>query len=131
MPIFMSGFNCLVQPTLGEGFGLPGLQAMSVGLPVITPAITGCGDYACDDTAFLLHPASFRMIPCLDSHSPYQGLSWPIFDIEELRQQMRRVYEDQRLRDEKAICAMKFVHNVFNYEQTEKRWSDMIMEMGF
>lgn len=131
LPIFMSGFNCLVQPTLGEGFGLPGLQAMAVGLPVITPAFTGCGDYACDDTAFLLHPASFRMINCLDSHSPYQGLSWPVYSTKELRKQMRIVYENKKLREEKANCARKFVHNTFNYEQTEKRWSDMIRKMGF
>ena len=56
-----SACDCLVHPFRGEGFGLPVVEAMACGLPVI---VTGAGpalDYATDETAFLI-PATTRPV---------------------------------------------------------------------
>lgn len=43
--------DCFVHPTGGEGFGLPALEAMATGLPVITSAWSGQMEYLRDDVA--------------------------------------------------------------------------------
>lgn len=54
-----SGFDCLLTTTQGEGWGLPMLEAMACGVPVIAPNWSGLGSWAhnaaylvdCDSTA--------------------------------------------------------------------------------
>ena len=49
--------DCLAQPYRGEGFGLPMVEAMACGLPVVVTGLGAALDYCDDDTAYLL-PAS-------------------------------------------------------------------------
>jgi glycosyltransferase involved in cell wall biosynthesis len=57
LPLFYSGAACFVYPSLFEGFGLPVLEAMACGTPVVTsnraalPELTG-------DAALLVDPES-------------------------------------------------------------------------
>jgi len=129
MPKFIKSADCLVSPTLGEGFGLPGLQAMAVEVPVIISDWSGCQDYANEKTAFLLHPASFKKISRLDDVSQYKDLEWPVFSMEELKEKMRIVVEDKRLRAEKAQKAYDFVHERFSFDVVRKRFEEIVTKL--
>jgi glycosyltransferase involved in cell wall biosynthesis len=56
-----SGAYCLVFPSLYEGFGLPPVEAMNFGCPVIT-SNTSCLPEICGDAALYVDPYSIRDI---------------------------------------------------------------------
>ena len=56
-----SGCHCLVFPSLYEGFGLPILEAMRCGAPVITSNVSSCPEVA-GDAAILVNPYNINEI---------------------------------------------------------------------
>jgi glycosyltransferase involved in cell wall biosynthesis len=55
LPLFYNGANLFVYPSLYEGFGLPPIEAMACGVPVIT-ANTSCLPEIVGDAALLVNP---------------------------------------------------------------------------
>ncbi len=55
MTALFNGCHCFVFPSLYEGFGLPILEAMQCGAPVITSDISSCPEVAAE-AAFLVDP---------------------------------------------------------------------------
>ena len=55
------GAVCLVVPSLYEGFGLPALEAMACGTPVIAADNTSLPE-VCGDAAVLVHPLDIRAL---------------------------------------------------------------------
>jgi glycosyltransferase involved in cell wall biosynthesis len=116
LPGYIKSFDCVINPTYGEGFGLTGLQALALGVSLITTNHSGCTDYAKNNNSFLLHPKGFEKVPCLDNISQFRNQEWPILDVEELVYLMRAVYLDKILREARIsnglITAGKFSHGL-------------------
>lgn len=55
LPIFYNGAEVLVYPSFYEGFGLPPLEAMACGTPVIASNVTSLPE-VCYDSALLINP---------------------------------------------------------------------------
>jgi glycosyltransferase involved in cell wall biosynthesis len=61
LPAFYAGAIALVYPSLYEGFGLPPLEAMACGCPVIVSNTSSLPE-VCGDSAFYINPASIEDI---------------------------------------------------------------------
>jgi glycosyltransferase involved in cell wall biosynthesis len=77
-----------VAPSRGEGFGLPFMEAMRFGLPLIVTAWGGQTDFVSDDNAWLIDYKFAAARTHLDAgHS-----AWAEPDVEHLAKLMREVY---------------------------------------
>ena len=61
VPLLMSGAKIFLFPSLYEGFGLPPLEAMACGTPVVTASTSSLPEVA-GDAALLADPYSVREI---------------------------------------------------------------------
>jgi glycosyltransferase involved in cell wall biosynthesis len=75
LPTLYSGAVCFAFPSLYEGFGLPVLEAMACGTPVVTSNVSSLPEVA-GDAALTIDP----------------------YNVEELAEALRRVIEDEALR---------------------------------
>ena len=129
MPAFIRSADCLVSPTLGEGAGLVGLQAMAVDVPVIVTNFSGVKEYANEQTATLIEPEGMRKIENLDSYVQFQGCTWPFVSVPGIRKAMRQVKDDYEVAQAKAKFAYQYVKDRFNYQVTADKFKKMIKEI--
>jgi glycosyltransferase involved in cell wall biosynthesis len=77
LPALYSGATCFAFPSLYEGFGLPVLEAMACGTPVVTSNVSSLPEVA-GDAALMVNP----------------------YDVEAIADALRRLIDDSALRTE-------------------------------
>lgn len=94
---FHQSFDCFVSTHRGEGWGVPQMEAMLLGKPIISTKFGGIHEWLHDkEDAFLV---SYKMIPLISNSRNQQWYrpdqNWADVDIAEFRKVMRFVYENQ------------------------------------
>lgn len=116
MPGLYAACDCLVHPYRGEGFGLPVLEAMACGLPVIVTAGGATDDFCTARDAFLI-PSRPRRFTSEDIQY-VGGTGWVLEpDLETLKQTLRHVYEHPGEAREKAAEALERVRAEYPWER--------------
>lgn len=106
--------HCGVFPTRAEGIGLPIMEAMACGLPVIASHNSGITEYANEQNAILLKNLAAEPVYCpIFFRNPGEMGTWDSPDVEELTEKMRWVvnhYDEARRIGAQAADWMKYRH---------------------
>lgn len=97
MPSVYAGADAFVLPSRGEGWGMPYMEAMAMGLPVIGTRWSGNLEFMNDRNSFLvdidrLSPVDSEQVA---DNPYYAGHQWAEPSDEHLRQLMRRVFSQR------------------------------------
>jgi len=110
----MYSCDCFVYPSSGEGFGLPPLEAMSTGIPVILSSCTGMLEF-CDDKYCFPLPMFGTETQIL-----WTGSEGDVFVpcYRSLKSLMRLVYENREMANEMGERASSWVSSNFTWRKT-------------
>ena len=129
LPRFIKSADCLVSPTLGEGFGYPGLQSMALGVPVIITNFSGCQDYANEDTATLLEPSGYILHKNMDGIPQFRNKKWAFVEVRNIRRSMRHVINNPSEIKKKADVAYEYVMERFTHSVVHDLFTQMVKEL--
>lgn len=116
IPSFMQKGDVYVSASLGEGFGLPGLHAMALGIPVLTTRFGGALEYAKPEFATYIEPKNYRKHSSLDNLPQFRNTIWPVIRIGEIRDKLKYMKENFHIVKKKSEDAYEYVHKNFTYD---------------
>lgn len=117
--------DCFVLPHRAEGFGLPHMEAMAMGNPVISTRFSGNMDFMNDENSYLVN---YQMTPV--AYMPwipyYEGdMLWSEPDLGQLIDTMKAVYkslkEDNKAK-EKGALGRAYILDKFNWQTSAQKF---------
>lgn len=127
---FHGSFDCFVLPHRGEGWGIPQMEALLLGKPVISTNCGGIHEYlAHNEHALLL---DYELIKVENSrnkewYTPDQ--KWAKVSIGQLRQYMRQVFSRRDEAVEMGIRGKEIVEKSFNLKTVGMKMRDRLIQI--
>ena len=128
-----TGSDCFLWPSRGEGYGLPPLEALSCGIPVIA------SNYSAHVEYLTKNGKPRGGVKLIGGHlEPYKGgdslyyygCNWFEPSVDELRKAMREVYENRDKYKAEALESSKDIHKEYNWSVSTQRIVDRLTEIN-
>ena len=130
LPGLYAACDCLVHPYRGEGFGLPILEAMACGLPVIVTAGGAADDFATEEFAYRI-PATRRPIGDTISGMKLSGPGWLLEpDASELARRMKWVVDNPEEARELGRRASEYARRAWTWEKAARIAAERLHELA-
>jgi len=109
--------NCFVLPTKGEAWGLPMIEAMACGTPVITTNWSGALEFMKKDYGWLIDVERMEMPEdrLFRGYEPRSGNEWAIPSKKHLKELMRYAFENKDECTKKGYSAYEHVEENFTW----------------
>lgn len=116
--------HAFIWPSRGEGYGLPALEALACGLPVIATNYSAHLEFLTKNgqprDGVELVDGKLKPYPGGDSIY-YHGFNWFEPSVDDLRKKMRKVYENYEKYKEGALKSSEEVRKEFDWQVSTKK----------
>lgn len=122
--------DCFVSAHRGEGWGIPQVEAMSIGNPIISTNLGGVHEMLTNGENAMLTNYTWSNVKNMDFAPWYStNQKWADVDFMDLRKKMRWAYENPAKLKEMGMAAQKFVKDRLSYKVVGKMMSDRLYEI--
>lgn len=118
--------DCFVMPTMGESFGLTVAEAMACGVPVIITKDKNSGHM--DFTKDFVNYINWKDMINGNPRFYTNGNMFPLPELEDLKKQMRYVYENYKDSKKRALEGSKFIRENFTWKKAAERLIEVLNE---
>jgi FkbM family methyltransferase len=129
MPGLYTACNALVHPYRGEGFGLPILEAMACGLPVITTAGGASDDFAPDEFVYRIPSLRKKLAQSISGMKLVHTGSWLDPQLQALAAALRRIIAQPEEARNKGRAASDYVRREWTWERSAAIASQRIQDL--
>lgn len=127
---FHRSFDCFVSAHTGEGWGLPQMESLLLGKPVISTGCGGIHEYLTDRQNARLIPYKHEQVLGNTRNQRWYSTdqNWARIDLHALRTAMREAYMDQKTASEMGAEGARLVRGLFDFKTVGDAMKQRLVE---